>query len=410
MLKVMAEGLLSSEILQNWGKMAEFEPRLAFEHLDKLAYEIGPRLAGTNGEQKAAEYIRKQLEGYRYDVKVQEFKFVPRASRTRVDAGLLLAAFVASLFLPAQYSIIAFGAAISLIYVLPRAMPKIKSQNIVGTLGAKNPKTNVVIGAHYDSARCTVSPKLNIFVRMAFFPAICALTICLFARLLGAFSTIWPIVWGLFAVIFFPVSIGMFLSTSGRHVSPGANDNASGVAVMLEVARVAAGSPTDVDLTFVAFGAEEQGLEGSRAFVKARKTLDEKIVVLNLDMLGAGKQQFIVEGNGLLKRARTTPQLNDVLMKCCKNFGLKPRLWWATLAGHDHIPFLRANLPATTFTTDVLIKDRIGNFLGKLLRLPNSRVRGYRYIHTADDIPDRINLENIEQTGRVVVEFIKTVK
>jgi aminopeptidase YwaD len=406
----MAVGLLSSEILQNWGKMAEFEPRLAFEHLDKLAYEIGPRLAGTNGEQKAAEYIQKQLEGYRYDVKVQEFKFVPRASRTRMDAGLLLAAFIATLFLPALYSIIALVAAISLIYAMPLAMPKSKSQNIVGTRGTKNSKINVVIGAHYDSARCTVSPKLNVFVRMAFFPAICGLAICLFARLLGAFSTIWPIVWALFAFIFFPVSFGMFLSTSGRHVSPGANDNASGVAVMLESARVAAESTTDVDLTFVAFGAEEQGLEGSRAFVKARKTLDEKIVVLNLDMLGVGKQQFIVEGNGILKRTRTTPQLNEVLIKCCKNLGTKPKFWWATLAGHDHIPFLRANLPATTFTTDVLIKDSIGSFLGKLLRLPNSRIRGYRYIHTADDIPDRISLENIEQTGRVVLEFIKTVK
>jgi Zn-dependent M28 family amino/carboxypeptidase len=179
---------------------------------------------------------------------------------------------------------------------------------------------------------------------------------------------------------------------------------------MLESARVAAESPTDVDLTFVAFGAEEQGLEGSRAFVKTRKTLDEKIVMLNLDMLGSGKQQFIVEGNGLLKRTKTTPQVNEVLVRCCKSVGLKPRLWWATLAGHDHIPFLRANLQATTFTTDVVIKDRIGNFLGKLLRLPNSRIRGYRYIHTADDIPDRISLENIEQTGRVVLEFIKTVK
>jgi Zn-dependent M28 family amino/carboxypeptidase len=255
-----------------------------------------------------------------------------------------------------------------------------------------------------------VSQKLNLFVRMAFLPAISALIICLFARLLGAFSTIWPVVWGLFAIIFFPMGLGMFISASGRHVSPGANDNASGVAVMLEVARVAAESPTDVGLTFVAFGAEEQGLEGSRAFVKTKRSPDEKIVLLNLDMLGAGKQQFIVEGNGLLKRTRTTPQLNDVLVKCCKSVGAKPKLWWATLAGHDHIPFLRANLSATTFTTDVIIKDRVGNFLGKLFRLPNSRVRGYRYIHTIDDIPDRLSLDNIEETGRVVLEFIKTIK
>jgi aminopeptidase YwaD len=406
----MAVGLLSWEILQNWGKMAEFEPRLAFEHLDKLAYEIGPRLAGTSGEQKAADYIRKQLEGYRYDVKVQEFEFVPRSSRTRMTAGLLLAAFIAALVLPALHSIVALFAAVALIAALPFAMPKSKSKNIAGALGAKNPKINVVIGAHYDSARCAVSPKLNLFVRMAFFPVISALAVFLFARLVGAFSTTWPIVWSLFALFIFPITLGMFISASGRHVSPGANDNASGVAVMLETARVAAESPTDVDITFVGFGAEEQGLEGSRAFVKARKNLDEKIVVLNLDMLGAGKQQFIVEGNGLLKRTRTTPQLNDVLVKCCKSVGAKPKLWWATLAGHDHIPFLRANLPATTFTTDVIIKDKVGDLLGKLLGLPNSRVRGYRYIHTVDDIPDRISLENIEQTGRVVLEFIKTVK
>jgi len=399
--------LLPPKILQNCDKMAEFEPRLAFEHLDKLAYEIGPRLAGTRGEKQAAEYIRKQLEGYGYNVKVQEFEFVSKTTRTRVKAGLLLAAFIASLFLPAQYSIITFIAALSLFYVLPRAMPKIRSQNIIGTIGPKKHKKHLLIGAHYDSARCTVSYRLNIFVRLALFPTTCAFAICLFARLLGA-SLDWPIVWVLFALIFFPIGVGMFISTSGRHVSPGANDNASGVAVMLEVARAAAESPADAELTFVAFGAEEQGLEGSRAFVKGQK-MDEKIAVLNLDMLGAGKQPFIVEGNGLFRKTRTPPQLNEVLMKCCKSVGFKPRLWWASLAGHDHIPFVRAKLLATTFTIDEVGRDRLGDILGKLLRLPNSRTRGYRYIHTINDIPDRVRLENIEQAGRVVLEFIKTV-
>jgi len=177
---------------------------------------------------------------------------------------------------------------------------------------------------------------------------------------------------------------------------------------MLEVARVAAESPADAELTFVAFGAEEQGLEGSRAFVKGQKVVGEKIAALNLDMLGAGKQPFIVEGNGLLRRTKTPPQLNEVLMRCCKSVGLKPKLWWASLARHDHIPFVRAKLPATTFTIDVLGKDRLGDILGKLFRLPNSKARGYRYIHTIDDIPDRVKLENIERAGRVVFEFIKT--
>ena len=388
--------------------MAEFEPRLVFEHLDKLAYEIGPRLAGTRGERQAAEYIRGQLESYGYKVKVQEFRFVGRAARTRIKAGLLLAAFIASLFLSARYSIIAFIALLSLSHVLPRAMPKRKSQNIIGTLRPKRPKRHVLIGAHYDSARCIISYRLNIFLKLVLFPAICAFAICLLARLLGVLPLGWPVVWTILALIFFPVGVGIFISTSSRRVSPGANDNASGVAVMLEAARTAAESPADVELAFVAFGAEEQGLEGSRAFVKKQKIADEKIAVLNLDMLGAGRQPFVVEGNGLIRRARTSPQLNEVLIGCCRRAGLKPKLWWASIAGHDHIPFVRAKLPATTFTIDVLSKDKLGDFLGTLLRLPNSRTRGYRYIHTVDDIPDRIKLTNIEQAGRVVLEFIKT--
>lgn len=388
--------------------MAEFEPRLAFEHLDKLAYEIGPRLAGTRGERQAAEYIQKQLESYGYEVEVQEFNFVSRALRTRIKAGLLLAAFIPSLFLPPMYSIIIFIAALSLFHVLPQAMPKRRSRNIIGILRPKKPKGRVLVGAHYDSARCIVSYRLNIFLKLALFPAICAFAILLFANLLGVLLVSWPIAWTILALIFFPVGVGMFVSTSSRRVSPGANDNASGVAVMLEVARVAAESPHNVKLTFVAFGAEEQGLEGSRAFVKRQKTANGKVAVLNLDMLGAGRQPFVVKGNGLIRRVRTSQRLDEVLMGCCKRVGLKPRLWWASLAGHDHIPFVRAKLPATTFTIDVLSKDKLGDTIGKLFRLPNSRARRYRYIHTIDDIPDRIRLENIEQAGQVVLEFVKT--
>ena len=78
--------------------MAEFEPRQAFEHIDKLAYEIGPRLAGTRGEQQAAEYIQKQLESYGYKVEAQEFDFVDRAARTQIGAVLLATAFIVTAF------------------------------------------------------------------------------------------------------------------------------------------------------------------------------------------------------------------------------------------------------------------------------------------------------------------------
>jgi len=390
--------------------MAEFEPRRAFEHLDKLAYEIGPRLAGARGEQQAAEYIHKQLESYGYKVEVQEFDFVDRAARAQVGAGLLAAAFILTLFFPEIIAIATFLIALAVFSSLPKLMPKQKSKNIIATSAQEKPKKRLLITAHYDSARCIVSYKLQVFVKLTLIPLIFVVLVFLLVRAAGVLSISWWPIWLVLAIVFLPVCSSMFVAARGRQVSPGANDNASGIAVMLEVARVARESPpVDSEFTFVAFGAEEQGLVGSRAFVRKQKFETENLAVLNLDMVGTGKQAFIMEGNGLIRRHRTPQKLNGSLINCCGRVGLKPKLWWAALAGHDHIPFLRAKLPATTFTLDSPSTGKLETRLGKIFGLPNARGRGYRYIHTMEDMPEKIELANIELAGRAVLEFIKTV-
>src|SRR5439155_1318131 len=74
-------------------------------------------------------------------------------------------------------------------------------------------------------------------------------------------------------------------------LSPGANDNASGVATVLEVARLLAEVPTARSIHFVAFGAEELGLVGSGYYV-ATRTLSVRGMV-NLDMVGHGAQLLV---------------------------------------------------------------------------------------------------------------------
>jgi hypothetical protein len=69
--------------------------------------------------------------------------------------------------------------------------------------------------------------------------------------------------------------------------APGADDNASGVAVLLETARVLASTGIDPGVTLVFFGGEEDELIGSRAY--ARNLLDENQLlrgVINVDMVG----------------------------------------------------------------------------------------------------------------------------
>jgi hypothetical protein len=388
--------------------MAEFEPRQAFEHIDKLAYEIGPRLAGTRGEQQAADYIQKQLESYGYKVEAQEFDFVDRAARMKTDACLLVAAFIVTLFLPDLIALAVFLIALAMFSSLPKLMPKQKSKNIIATFKQENPKKHLIITAHYDSARCVVNYKLQVFTKLALIPFISVALVFLLVRAAGVLPISWWPIWLILAFIFLPVCGSMFWAARSKQVSSGANDNASGLSVMLEVARVTRELQPSSEVTFVAFGAEEQGLAGSRAFVEKQKFEGENLV-LNLDMVGAGKQVFVVEGNGLVRKHRTSKKLNEVLIKCCEHVGLKPKLWWAALAGHDHIPFLRAKLPATTFTLDSLGTDKLEPLLGKIFGLPNTRGRGYRYIHTMEDMPENIELANIELTGKVVLELIKTV-
>ena len=73
----------------------------------------------------------------------------------------------------------------------------------------------------------------------------------------------------------------------GADVFPGADDNASGVAALLEIARLSAMRETGPAMVFVAFGAEERGLLGAKAYVDAPSiSLSRVTLMVNLDMVG----------------------------------------------------------------------------------------------------------------------------
>jgi hypothetical protein len=87
----------------------------------------------------------------------------------------------------------------------------------------------------------------------------------------------------------------------------GADDNASGVGVMLELAERVASCKLPYDLVFVAFGAEEVGLIGSnrysRSMPKADK--DRAIVMINLDSVLVGDKLYVYSGTNGWTWART---------------------------------------------------------------------------------------------------------
>lgn len=73
----------------------------------------------------------------------------------------------------------------------------------------------------------------------------------------------------------------VFLTTA-----PGADDNASGTAGLMEIARILAGEAFDFTVRLIAFGAEETGLNGSRDYaVRARQRGEQVVGMLDLDMI-----------------------------------------------------------------------------------------------------------------------------
>jgi Zn-dependent M28 family amino/carboxypeptidase len=118
--------------------------------------------------------------------------------------------------------------------------------------------------------------------------------------------------------------------------SPGANDNASGTAVVLEIARNLSGTPLARQAWFVAFDGEEDGLHGSRAFVRAaqRVPLSGLKAMLNFDMVGVNDQLRVGGASSLTALAKaadpeiSTLQSND---------------------SSDHAPFAAAGVPVLFF-------------------------------------------------------------
>jgi Zn-dependent M28 family amino/carboxypeptidase len=106
----------------------------------------------------------------------------------------------------------------------------------------------------------------------------------------------------------------------------GADDNASGVTVLLALARQCRQTPWMHDAIFVAFDAEEMGLQGARAFVAALPIPTDRTIALNinLDMVARGdKNELYVAGT------HHTPALRPVLETVASRSTIK------LLFGHD---------------------------------------------------------------------------
>jgi hypothetical protein len=125
----------------------------------------------------------------------------------------------------------------------------------------------------------------------------------------------------------------------GGILFPGADDNASGTAVLLEVARILTGKArTKRSIIFIAFAGEEQGLLGSKMYtMHPALPLDAASSMINVDHVAAGNGRIAIGLSGIEK---------SLAQAAAEGAGLRDRIeLFGFFPGGDHVPFNEAGIP-----------------------------------------------------------------
>ena len=162
----------------------------------------------------------------------------------------------------------------------------------------------------------------------------------------------------------------------------GADDNASGVAVMLELARVVAAGPRpERTILFLAVSGEESGLQGSMEYVRnpAKWPVNKIIGVLNIDTVGR------LEGRPVLVLgAGSADEWRHIVFGADYVTGVKAKSVTDDLGASDQKPFLEAGVPAVQF------------FSGPHLDY-----------HRAGDDPEKLDYAGMVKAAAFIKEFVE---
>ncbi len=170
----------------------------------------------------------------------------------------------------------------------------------------------------------------------------------------------------------------------------GANDGASGVAVLLELARLLKETPPSVGIDMLLVDGEDYGKErdlasyflGARYFMKTKSPNYKPRFAVLLDMVGDRDLQFPMEQNSM----KYAPQIVELIWSTAEKLGITQ---FVNVPGEeisdDHIPLNNGGIP----TVDIIDFQ-------------------YAHWHTLQDTPDKCSGESLEAVGKVMTHLIYT--
>jgi hypothetical protein len=167
--------------------------------------------------------------------------------------------------------------------------------------------------------------------------------------------------------------------------APGADDNGSGCAGLIDMARAFQPDRYANDLRFILFGGEEQGLFGSRRYVQSLSAAERAriLAVVNMDMVGSSNT---AARTVLLEGAAVSQRVIDALSEAASTYTQLEIETSLHPFNSDHVPFIDAGIPAVlTIEGADQTNDRV---------------------HSARDTAERLDYDLLMEIVRMNIAFV----
>jgi hypothetical protein len=353
---------MHSQIDEIRDQLADRPGAPAFDAAAVLQSIAIPRLTGSEGAQRVEDELRGRFEALGYQVQEHAFTFNPWTGRwgiTIAGAILLVGGFTAASTLYYGHAVAALIVlavvlllCLGVVFFLQRVLDHFKlgltnGKNLL--ISSKNARPHYVLMAHRDSK----SQPMPLAFRG---PAIAlagiawaALTLLAIMSLIDPVSRSLILAAGTLAVVAAVILIFCWVENN----SPGALDNATGLATILGVAEREAGAS---DVAFLITDGEELGLAGARAIARR---LPPVYGVINFDGIDDHGQFQVVEDFGWPRRRGKAPHLAAALLSAAAALDLPAHRRSVPFGIMlDHIPIVEGGTPALTLMRGTLASLR----------------------------------------------------
>ena len=289
---------------------------MAWRDLSFLAGELPHRGGITENERRAAEYLDRRFKEYTPLVQIEDFYSTDAYPYVfAMYYAEFLFVGVLAIFWP--WIALIYGFVIFLLYMaeftgyssMGRFLPHYETQNVTARFPCAKADRLIVVTANCDSPKAYpwTAPRTVRRLRLNHVLLVAAMVLVLVscgAQGLHALPDGLPrldLIARAIGVVVLMIGAGTLFNGAGNApFTPGANNNASGCAVLLELAARIKESPLgSTEVLLVATGAKEMWLSGMRHLFRGLRADKKSLFFVNVTGVGAGQLRY-VSGEGML--------------------------------------------------------------------------------------------------------------